>query len=147
MTTVTALSTKARIAAAAAAVAAATTLTPAGVANAAPVVPVPQAIGTLAADDPVSTCDASYHGAEECYDVLGINFYFTVPSLFVIDSGDPLSPPMVWIGTPNPDFEPSAFGITFPNPTGLNYQACFFGAGVTASAYTGTTFVGVGYGC
>jgi hypothetical protein len=132
MTTVSAVTTKVRMATAASAIVAAATLMPA-VANASPAAPLPAAgIGNTLNTATVAPCAPS--------DVLcnlvapGNSSAAAIPQT-----------PFVWFGPANPNFQP-LFGIVFPNFFGLNFEACIFGAAVHLSPY-GTGFIGLGLGC
>jgi len=131
------LAIKVRTVSAACAIAAATTLTPAAVAHATPVVPLPLAgLGSSLSGVTVTPCDPAVLGS--CTP--------TVPA--AIPGGGPIviGDPLVWFGSPgNPSFQP-LFGITFPNIFGIDFEACIFGAALRLGPY-GTGFVGLGLGC
>jgi len=117
----TTVSSRVRIAAAASAIAAAGLVAPATVANATPaMVPAPMAALDIDCTNPV-----------ECT-LAEINDSPTRNSVF-------------WIGKANPNFQPIV-GFVFPNPFGLNFEACFLGGAVHLSPYGGG-FVGIGRGC
>jgi hypothetical protein len=124
-----------RIAAAASAIVAATTLTPAAVAYASPLAPVPLA-GT-ATQLGAATVDADPCAAPGATD----------PSCLVVSNAAVAATTggFFWFGPANPNFQP-LFGIVFPNFFGLNFEACLFGAAVHLSPY-GTGFIGLGLGC
>lgn len=144
MFTESSITAKVRVGTAAAAIAAAAALAPASVAHASPAIPAPQfGIGaTLGAA--IDTCKDV--GVSDCLDVSWPRATYS-PFLFVIDSDNDATPPLVWFGGPsNPDFQP-VLGIVFPNVFNLDFQACALGAGVHLSPYTGTGFIGLGSGC
>jgi hypothetical protein len=127
MTTLSAVATSLRTAAAVSAIAAAATLMPAAVANAAPAAPLPQAgIGSSAGGDavcsPLDPCTLAAPGSNSL-----------------------IQNSLVWFGPANPNFQP-LFGITFPNFFGVDFEGCLLGGAVHLSPYGGG-FVGLGLGC
>lgn len=148
MTTVSAVATKVRIATAASAIVAAATLVPAAVAYASPAAPLPQAgLGSTLAGGTVAPCDPA---VDDC--VPGVGSIFPGLGDIIGDSnGTPIiATPAVWLGSPaNPDFQP-IIGITFPNFTGLDFEACFLGSALHLSSYPEDNprgFIGLGLGC
>ena len=138
MTTVSAVATKVRIATAASAIAAAATLAPAAVAYASPAAPLPTAaLGSTLGGDNVAPCDPIASAcAPQVSAVIGD------PSTAAIIEASP----WVWFGSPaNPNFQPIV-GIIWPNFFGADFEACFLGAAVHLSPYSGN-FAGIGRGC
>jgi hypothetical protein len=133
MTTVSALATNIRIAAAASAIAAAATLAPATVAHASPPAPLPQASLGSTLDADVSPCNPA---VDEC--AVSLVAESSVASI--------TQNPLFWFGPANPNFVP-LIGITFPNIFGLNFEACFLGGAIHLDPYSGSGFIGLGAGC
>lgn len=152
MTTVSAVATTVRIAAAASAIMAAATLVPATVAYAGPAAPLPSAaLGSTLGGDPVAPCDPDLGCAANALvpsDTAAGNF-FAPNAVTGGNSAAAAAPvtnlPYYWFGSPgNPKFVP-LIGIAFPS-FGLDFEACFLGAAVHFSPY-GTGFIGLGLGC
>jgi hypothetical protein len=124
------VATKIRIAAAASAIAAAAALTPAAVAHASPAAPLPEAsLGSLLGGNAVTPCDPA--------DLVCLAAASDSSPAFAF-------PPFFWLGSPaNPNFR-ALFGIHFPAVG--NFEACFLGAAIHVSPYTGG-FIGLGLGC
>ena len=140
MTTVSAVATKVRIATAASAIVAAATLVPAAVAYASPAAPLPQATGSTLAGGTVEPCDPA--APLSCL----LPQIPQAASIFGDSNGTPiLQNSFVWLGAANPNFKP-LIGIVLPNLFGLDFEACFLGAAVHMTPYTGH-FVGLGLGC
>jgi hypothetical protein len=134
MTSVSAVATNVRIAAAASAIVAAATLAPVGVANASPFAPLPQAgIGSTLAGDTLAPCEPE----EVCAAVAAADIFEPTPAL--------LQTPAFWFGPANPNFQP-LIGIVFPNFFGLDFEFCVLGAAVHMTPYGGG-FIGLGAGC
>jgi len=154
MTTVSAVATTVRIAAATSAIMAAATLVPAAVANAGPAAPLPAAaLGSTLGGDTVAPCDPEVDCAAKALtpsDTAAGNFFapnaVTGGNSPVGSSAAPITNlPYYWLGSPgNPKFVP-LIGIAFPS-FGLDFEACFLGAAVHLSPY-GTGFIGLGLGC
>jgi hypothetical protein len=137
MSTVSVVATKVRIATAATAIAAAATLAPAAVAYASPAAPLPMAgLGSTAGVVTVAPCNP---------DLLSCSF--VAAGIGDSSIAGSFQNSLIWIGSPaNPNYQP-IFGITFPNFFGLDFEACFLGAGIHMSSYTGTGFIGLSAGC
>jgi hypothetical protein len=132
MTSVSAVATNVRIAAAASAIAAAATLAPAAVANATPAAPLPQASLGSTLDAVVSPCNPA---VDDC--AVSLVGESSVASI--------TQNPLFWFGPANPNFQP-LIGIVFPNIFGLNFEACILGGAIHLSPYGGG-FIGLGAGC
>jgi hypothetical protein len=142
MTTVSAVATNVRIAAAASAIVAAATLVPAAVAYASPAAPLPQAaLGSTLAGPSVASVE-SCDPQPLCAEGAGNS---GAPGDFATAAAPVTNLPYYWFGSPgNPNFIP-LIGIAFPS-FGLDFEACFLGAAVHLSPY-GTGFIGLGLGC